>query len=373
MQNPFAKWFAALSPKEGSVIGVDFGSAYLKVVQLRRQGGRAILETYGSLALGPYAGVEVGRATRLPIDKQIEALKDLLREARVTTTQACIAIPASSSLVLPIEMPALPESELAQAVPIEARKFVPVPMGEVALDWWLLPEEPGAATSADSAPDSASAPALPARRTIRVLISAIHREALTRFDEVGRGAGLTLGSYEVEVFSTLRALVSEDLAPHAVLDCAAGETKLSVIDRGTLRLSHTVNHGGQDLTLALSRAMGISVDAAEQLKREKGIAEATAPSLTGTLNALFSEVLLVLRSFAKNAGHPVGEIILAGGGANLSGLPDFASRALGIPASRANPFTRVVAPAFLDDTLRAAGPEFAVAVGAAFKRLQEVV
>jgi Tfp pilus assembly PilM family ATPase len=51
--------------KNGSVIGVDIGSSSLKVVQLRREKGVAVLETYGELALGPYGGVEVGQATNL--------------------------------------------------------------------------------------------------------------------------------------------------------------------------------------------------------------------------------------------------------------------------------------------------------------------
>ena len=64
-----------------SVVGVDIGSACIKVVQLRRKSGKAVLETYGSLAIGPYGGVEIGRATHLPPDKIAEALRDLLRES----------------------------------------------------------------------------------------------------------------------------------------------------------------------------------------------------------------------------------------------------------------------------------------------------
>ncbi len=357
MQNPFAKWFAALKPKSESVVGVDAGSAYLKVVQLRRKGGKAILETYGSLALGPYAGVEVGRATRLSADKLTEALKDLLREAHITTAHACFALPFSSSLVMPIEMPLLSEKELAQAVPIEARKFIPVPMGEVSLEWWLLPQEPGAA---------------PAAKT-RVLIAAIHKEAETRFEAMAAGAALASAAPEIEVFSTLRALLADDLAPRAVLDLGASETKLYLVDRGVLQLSHAINHGAQDLTLALSRAGNISVEDAEVLKRKKGLSTETASSLQGVLNALFSEATGALRAFEKKTGRSVTELILTGGGANLPGLTEDAARSLGLSVLRGNPFSRVEAPAFLDETLRSAGPEFSVALGAAFKALQEVV
>ena len=52
--------------KSKSVIGLDVGSSSLKVVQLRKERGGAVLETYGELALGPYAGLQVGQATNWP-------------------------------------------------------------------------------------------------------------------------------------------------------------------------------------------------------------------------------------------------------------------------------------------------------------------
>ncbi|MBI2120737.1 MAG: hypothetical protein HYT94_03900 [Parcubacteria group bacterium] len=70
-----------LFKKTESVIGLDIGSSFIKVIQVRKEQGRAILETYGELALGPYGGLDVGRATNLPPEKIAEAVKDLFREA----------------------------------------------------------------------------------------------------------------------------------------------------------------------------------------------------------------------------------------------------------------------------------------------------
>src|SRR5258706_6956852 len=99
--NPFKKLlgdnFFSSSKKE-SVIGVDIGSSAIKVVQIRKKGGKAVLETYGSLSLGPYAGGEVGVATNLPEDKISAALADLLRESGVTSKSAGVSIPSSASL-----------------------------------------------------------------------------------------------------------------------------------------------------------------------------------------------------------------------------------------------------------------------------------
>ena len=92
------------SQKDASVIGVDIGASSIKIVQMRRKGGKAILETYGELSLGPYAGIEVGRATKLGPEKIVEALNDVLKESNATTKSVALSIPMRQSLVAVIRM-----------------------------------------------------------------------------------------------------------------------------------------------------------------------------------------------------------------------------------------------------------------------------
>ena len=103
------------SRSSGSVVGVDVGSSAVKVVQLKKKGGKVVLETYGSLSLGPYAGTEAGRGTNLSADKLATAVEDLFREANVTTRDGGIAMPLSSSLISLVSMPALEESKMEES------------------------------------------------------------------------------------------------------------------------------------------------------------------------------------------------------------------------------------------------------------------
>src|SRR3989338_9129084 len=169
--------FSTLFKKEiKSVIGVDIGTSTIKVVQLRRERGRVILETYGAIALGPYGGVEIGRATALPAEKIAEALKDVVREANVTTVDAALSIPYSSSLVSIIKLPAAVEKQLAQVVPIEARKYIPVPISEVLLDWFVV--------SGGKTTDPA--------KKLEVLLVAIHNDTLAKFRSIAGDAQLVV-------------------------------------------------------------------------------------------------------------------------------------------------------------------------------------
>lgn len=378
MQNPFSFigeiFSSVLRSGGGSVIGVDIGSAYLKVVQLRRRSGKAVLETYGELALGPYGGFEIGRATHLPSPKLSEALRDLLREAHVTTASAGVAIPFSSSLVTIIEMPSFDQKELAVVVPIEARKYIPVPISEVSFDWWIIPDAPSRTPDQAFLEESSRAEKKERPQKISVLIAAIHNEAMSRFETVIKDAEVKPDFFEIEIFSAIRALFPQDLLPHAVLDMGAAETKLYIIDQGLLRFSHIINHGAQELTLSLAKSLNISVEEAERQKRKDGILSKenqTSATIRGLLDYAFSEANQAIQNYKRRFGGEITDILLSGGGANLPGIEQFATEACDVPVKRANPFSQVEAPAFLDEVLQSVGPEFSVALGAAFRKLQE--
>lgn len=124
-----------------SVLGIDIGASSVKIVQLRLSRGAAVLETYGEIALGPYGNQPVGKVVKLSPEKTAEAILDLMREANVTARTSGISIPFSSSLVSIIDMPKVDAEQLKRMVPIEARKYIPLPVTEVMLDWFAIPKD----------------------------------------------------------------------------------------------------------------------------------------------------------------------------------------------------------------------------------------
>jgi type IV pilus assembly protein PilM len=362
--------FPSLFSKQAqSAIGVDIGTSAIKVVQLRREKGRVLLETYGALSLGPYAGLEIGRATALSADKLGDALKDVLREANVTVTDAAVSIPYASSLISVIRLPAAVERQLAQVVPIEARKFIPVAMTEVQLDWFVV-----------GGPVNKSDPAA----KIEVLLVAIHNDTIAKFRAIAAAAALQVAFFEIEVFSATRAVLEHGIAPVAVVDIGAATTKFYVVQRGLIHESHIINHGAQDLTLAASRALNLGIAQAEEYKRRFGLIEGSASgttimghpqlkqSLELSLSPLFSELSRTIAGWESRTNEALSSLVLTGGGATLKGLLPFAQKVIQTEIRVSQPFDKVQAPAFLESILKEAGPEFSVAVGLALRRLQEM-
>ncbi len=377
MAIPFFQKF--WKPAGQSVLGIDIGSSSIKIVQLRKKGGKAVLETYGELSLGPYAGTEIGRATSLPNDKITEALRDLMKEANVTTKSAGLSISTGSSLLSFIRMPDLDQKQLAVMIPIEARKYIPVPITEVALDWWIMPKEETSFSDFEKppAPVSSGAPDnIPHEKSVDILLVVIHNDVLNRLNTISAGVGLEASFYEIEIFSSVRSVADQNLESVMIFDMGAGSTKLYVIERGVLRASHTVNRGSQEITLALSHSLGLSVGDAEHIKRTTGISAEQQDKnirevIVLNLDYIFSETARVMGAYERKYNKNISKIILTGGGSLLKGLLETARARFQTEVVLGDPFSKTTAPAFLEPVLRTAGPEFAVAIGIALRKLQE--
>jgi len=158
------------------------------------------------------------------------------------------------------------------------------------------------------------------------------------------------------------------------MDMGAASTKLYVIERGVIRSSHTINRGSQDITLTISKSLGLSMERAEVIKRQMGVTGENK-NLTDvvilTLDYIFAEVNNVLLSFEKKYNKTISKVILVGGGSILKGLADLAKNNFKTDVVLADPFSKVNAPTFLENILKETGPEFAVAIGLALRKLAE--
>lgn len=374
MANFLKKLFGGTNP---SVLGIDIGSSAIKVVQLRRKNGQAILETYGSLALGPYGNVEIGKSTNLAPEKVTEALVDVLREAHISSNQAGLALPYGSSLISMAELPMVAEAELAKIVPFEARKYIPVPLTEVMLDWMVIPENTNAVQPTPAPANTLTGE--PAKtKVIDVLLVAIHNETIARYQTIISQAGLDISFFEIEAFSDIRAILDQAPTTEMIIDIGAATTKVYIVEKDIIRTPHIINRGSQDVTAAISQNMNITMAEAEVIKRDISHAPAERQKevvhiIEQALEPLFSEVNQVLVSYQKKYNKDVAKTYLIGGGARLNGILQFATTRIQTDVVLGNPFNKTAAPAFLEQILQSTGPEFAGAVGAALRKLQEAV
>ncbi|OHA86793.1 MAG: hypothetical protein A3A96_01280 [Candidatus Zambryskibacteria bacterium RIFCSPLOWO2_01_FULL_39_39] len=357
--------------KNTSALGIDIGSSSIKVVQLQKRGDKAILQTYGELSLGPYGGVSIGQSTNLSTEKITQAVNDLLVEKEVAiSTRVCgLAIPFKASLLSIIEMPAIGQKELAGMVPIEARKYIPVPITDVTLDWSIIPK-----SEVEEIPVIKGENKI---KTVNILLVAIHNNIINQYKEIVSKTDLNAKFFEIEVFSSMRAILEGVQGPLMIFDMGASTTKLYMVDRGLIQHSHTINRGSQDMTANIGRTLNISTEEAEVIKRSIGLGKTVdgidlSETISVVADSIFSEANRFLFEFQKKNNKNIKSVFLTGGGSALRGFRDLAAQNFKVEVVSANPFEKVEVPAFLENILKETGPEFTVAVGCALRCLGEV-
>jgi type IV pilus assembly protein PilM len=371
MANPFESLLASILPKKRStaVVGLDIGGSFIKAVQLEKKGNKALLNTYGEVALGPLAGLEVGQSTNLPVEKIVGAINDLFAEAKITSRDIIFSLPLTSTLLTVIEMPDLGEAKLKEMVPIEARKYIPTAVSEVSLSFWTIPKLERSYVD----PDEADRPKDGVAK-IDVLLAAVHNDVLAKYNDIAKRIGATSVSFEIEVFSTIRSVVGRDSAATMIVDIGSANTKIVIVEEGIVRSSHLTNVGSQDISLALSRARGVSMLEAEEIKREFGLAGDPAdPTIAEivrlSVERVFFEASRILTKYQHEKRVTVGHVVLTGGGSLLKGVHELAQKSFETEVTYGNAFNKVEAPAVVEPLLKDSGPEFAVAIGLALRGL----
>ncbi|MDQ2933311.1 MAG: pilus assembly protein PilM, partial [bacterium] len=248
-------------------------------------------------------------------------------------------------------------------------KYIPVPLNEVLLDWSIIPKEDSYVSEEESVK--------PEKQGSDVLVVAIHNQYITDYQAIISGSGLQPSFYEIEIFSSIRAVVEQGVHTVMIMDMGARSTKLYIVERGILRASHIINKGSQDITLALSKSLSITVNEAESMKRTKGLKggpefKELTEIITVNLDYMFYEANATLLNYQKKYSKNVSKVILTGGGVLLKGFTDLAKISFQTDVVYADPFTKLETPAFLSEEFAQAGPEFAVAIGVALRRLSEL-
>lgn len=360
-----------------SAIGVDIGSSAIKVVEIKIKGGKAILETYGAIALGPYDGLDAGRVTNLSVEKAAEALKEVIKQSGLTTTTPAFAIPVQSSLIFTIELPStVKESEMSTIIPTEARKYIPVPITEVSLDYFILPQKESSFEdmSMTSLSDGSNVPQKKSDNT-NVLVVATQNDAISRYHSIISQCSLSASFFEIEIFSSIRANFEHELSPVLLIDFGASRTKLSIVEFGMIKSYHTVERGGADISQSISQSLSIPFSEAEKMKKEFGLFENGAEKSLADIikihtDYIFSETNNALMEYEKRYNRTISKVIFTGGGSLLKGLKEVAANNFRVEVEVGLPFSKVNAPAFLGKVLETMGAEFAVALGLALRKLK---
>jgi len=354
--------------KSKSILGIDIGTASIKVVQLRKEEEKFDLETYGEISTVGYLE-RLNDAFQITSLKTLEAvtremLRVLLEKAETSTKNAVMTIPVFSSFVSVVEVPEMAEKEISQAIEFEARRYVPIPVSEVILDWKII--ETGLIKD-----DISTKPF----RGKRILLIAVPVEVINKYLKIADDLSLKVKALELESFSLARSLMFDDKTSACILDIGVRASSFTIVDKGVVQMSHSLDVAGAEMTKTLATGLGVAPKRAEEFKlthgldqqEEEGKRKDIRELLNVPIERIVDEIERMLRSYQLKTDRKVEKLILGGGSTQLTGLEDYIEKRLDIKAVGAFPWSRTIYPTVLQEALKRNGSEFSVAVGAAMR------
>lgn len=342
-----------------ALIGLDISSTSAKLVELGRAGDEFVLER---LASEPFEKGWIVDGQIESFDAVAEAVRRVVAKSGTAARQVVMAMPQSAVITKKILLPAgLREEEMEVQVESEAHQYIPFPLDDVSLDFCVIG-------------DSANSPG-----DVEVLIAASRKDRVQDRQGLAEAAGLKPVVLDIESHASRLALgrVVAGLPGHgrqalvALFEIGADSTALKVLRDEELLYEREQPFGGAQLTQLVARHYGFSFEEAEQRKVAGELPDDYGAALLAPfVDTLAQEVARALQYFfTSTPHHKVHHVMLAGGTATLSGLPERVVQLTGFAARVVNPFEGMrVGAGVREQRLKREAPSYLTACGLAMRR-----
>jgi type IV pilus assembly protein PilM len=340
-------------------LGVDFGTASIKAIEIREKNGTIELVNFGQVNLshleknGAAPGESFG-------DVLVTYLKALLSRMNPETDAAYVAMPAFIGLISLVDFPEMEDKELEEAVQFEAKRFIPASLDDIALSWDVIRNT--------AKPDGTG-------MRQEVLVVAALKNEVERYRDYVEKAGLKMDFLELETFSLARAVVGTQKDLVLLIDIGARSTNLLLVESGLVRVSRNLDVGGKDLTRTLSETLDITPERAEVLKKSNKdfLNEPEARIIFPALEVMIDEGKRMISSHLERYPEfTCREVVLSGGSASFTGLTTYLEKAFDQPVRKGNPWGRIQYDPKYKEDIEELGTSFSVAIGLALSGIDSV-
>jgi type IV pilus assembly protein PilM len=331
------------------IVGLKIGASQVAAARVTNNGGSPQLQQVARASLP--AGVVVGGELR-DIETLAETLKEMFAKHKLPKKGIRLGIANNRIGVRTFEIAGIDDpKQLANAIKFRAQETLPIPLEEAVLDWQLLDESTDEETG---------------QTVRRVLLVVAYRELVERYVLACKKAGISVAGIDLEAFAMLRALAeppAPDAAPatgaQVVVNVGHDRSTFAVSDGRVCEFTRVLGWGGQNLSVAIARALDITPSEATPLKHALSlVAQSTPPegispealgaareAVTRELQSFARELVSSLRFYQNQPGSlGIGQLVLTGGSAHLPGFADELHRLIGVPVTVGDPLNRVAIP-----------------------------
>lgn len=347
-------------------IGLDIGSSAVRAVELERRRGALRLSHHGEVELPPGAVVD-GDVVEPSV--VAEALRELWQRARLRRRAVAVGLASQRVTVRQMDLPELPDPDLAAAVRLQAHDQLPIPVDEALLDHVVVERY----VVGDE------------QRNVRLLLVAAERDMVDRLLMAITTAKLRPTLVDLDAFALLRSLAVDRSVGEVelVVDIGASVTKIAVHRAGAPLLVRMVRLGGDSATTQLQNVLDLSWEEAEAAKLDASAALAAGSdlgpddergrALQGGVRRVVTEVRHSLDYFrSQHDDVEVHRVVLSGGASLAPSLAAELEASVELPVTRGEPLRGIDGFPRQEESTATPGeaPFLAVAVGLALGLLQ---
>lgn len=243
-----------MAKKLNSVLGVDIGSQTIKIAEIRSQGREPVVTALGMIDTPEGAVDHTGVYNS---DAVGAALKQVLNESGASVPNAVVTIAGQASvLVRTLEVPRMNPTELKEHMQWEINRNIPFAESNVVSDYRPLDTED------------------PNSQNMDVVMAISPQSAVDTIIACLKKAGRQPAAIDVEPLSVARSLkMSYDDVHGAdtvcVVEIGHKTMSINIYRDGKLLMPRQVPLGGEMFSKAIADSLGVSVGAAEAMKRDQ--------------------------------------------------------------------------------------------------------
>jgi type IV pilus assembly protein PilM len=303
--------------------GVDISSDDVRFVELLPHGDEFRLGRHGAIPLAEGI-VEMGRIE--DPDALVKVLKRLAKEEGIRF--ANIALPEEQSFLTQMEVPRVSHKDLRGAVEIHLEEYVPIPPQDAAFDHIYIDEDAEKTTA---------------------IVGVLPESIVEQYVDIFNAAGITPKALEFQSHAMARAMFDREArGTYMGIDIGRDETHVFIVHDREVHFSALLDFGGGVITNSIATKLEIPVEEADKLKARFGlVASADHPGIReAILHPLSTLRERIMQYFTywqhrHDGGHAIEEVLLTGGGANLTGIVEYLGQGVNARFCVANPWINV--------------------------------
>lgn len=329
--------------------GLDLGTTAIRLVQLRGSGTAKQLVKYAYTPVDPKIAMSDANADQ---QKLVQALKDLLVQAHVSTNHVAVGIPSNRVFTTVVDIDRLAPAELAKTIRLQADSLIPTPLAESKIDWAVLGDSPKDKTK------------------VEVLLTSVTNDFIEKRLDLLESVGLNVIAFEPDNLALVRALVAPDsAAPQMVLDVGNNSTDLVIAKDGAPRLTRAIPTGTEAIVRAAVQNLNIDDKQAQQFVFKFGLNKDKLEgqiyqAIISTVDILMAEIEKSIKFFqTRYPDSKIDRIIVTGGAATLPEFPLYIANKFGINVEIGNAWRNVSFSPDRQNELLAVSNYFGVAAG----------